>query len=156
MGWDRPGLMSNIKRQPKTNQNPQKNKLTKHQENGQGRCRGACWLANFWVSTKRPQRFSITATCSRRLLVSLPSLLSLVTSGQRLCSTARDAPSFSFRACLIVSSPPRSRSPLPSRSISISPHSSLNSAGERHDEMNDADTRSRSEWRPKIWGDPSR
>ena len=47
------------------------------------------------------------------------SLLSLVTSGQRLCSTARDAPSFSFRACLIVSSPPRSISSPKSRSVDI-------------------------------------
>ena len=106
------------------------------------------------ISTKRPQRFSITATCSRRLLVSHPSLLSLVTSGQRLCSTSRDAPSLSSLACLFPLL--LDRSPLPSRSISISHHSNFNSTGERHDEMDDANTRSRSEWRPKVWGDPSR
>ena len=109
------------------------------------------------ISTKRPQRFSITATCSRRLLVSHPSLPSLVTSGQRLCSTARDAPAFSFRACLIVSSPPRSISSDKSRSIDIHlPSFKLEFHRQRHDEMDDANTRSRSEWRPKVWGDPSR
>ena len=95
------------------------------------------------------RRVNVRLSCSRRLLVSLPSLLSLVTSGQPLCSTSRDAPSFSFLTCLF---PLLDRSPLRSRSMSISRHSNFNSTGARQDEMDDTKTRSRSEWRPRYIG----